>query len=131
MEPPSDKTDAPSTDLSRSPYPRAIWARLTSMTDLEKVLHIYNEHPMTNGDVALVLDGGRVVEIAELADHWDPSLRNNLAYTLRGTAKSVQLAISRPDGELLDTDHALWADLREELLGAPITVLPLLALKAA
>lgn len=101
------------------------------MTDIEKVLRVYDEHPMQGGDVALLLDGGRVVEIAELADHWDPQLRSNLAYTLRGTTQSVQLAISRPSGELLDADHALWADLREELLDAPIKVLPLLALKAA
>lgn len=103
------------------------------MTNIDKMdaLRVYDEHPMPNGDVAILLDGGRVLEVAELADHWDPQLRSNLAYTLRSAAQSVQLAISRPGGELLDTDHALWADLREELLGAAVTLLPLLALKAA
>lgn len=101
------------------------------MTEIETVLRIYDEFPMANGDVAVLLDGGRVLEITELADQWDPELRHNLAYTLRGTAASVQLAISRPGGELLDTDHALWADLREELLDSEVDVLPLLGLRAA
>lgn len=98
----------------------------------ETVLAIYTKHPMMNGDVALLTDLDVVQEVEGLADHWDPVLRRNIAYLLREVgARELQVAIARPDAELLPQDHALWADLREELLDAPIRVLPLIALPAA
>ncbi|MCW2501428.1 MAG: hypothetical protein JWN87_3104 [Frankiales bacterium] len=102
------------------------------MENIDVVLEIYRTNPMLDGDVALLTDLQVVQEVEGLADHWDPVLRRNIAYVLREVgARELQVAIARPDAELLPQDHALWADLREELLDSPITVLPLLALPAA
>jgi hypothetical protein len=102
------------------------------MENIDVVLEIYRSNPMLDGDVALLTDLQVVQEVEGLADHWDPVLRRNIAYVLREVgARELQVAIARPDAELLPQDHALWADLREELLDSPITVLPLLALPAA
>jgi hypothetical protein len=97
-----------------------------------EVLAAYVDHPMQNGDVAILTDQKVIQEIAGLADHWDPELRRNVAWLLCeiGVAE-VELCVARPDGELLAQDHALWADLREELLGEPVTVHPLIGLPAA
>jgi hypothetical protein len=102
------------------------------MKNLKKVLSVYREHPMHNGDVALLTDLKVVQEIEGLADQWDPELRRNIAYVLTGLGiRELLVAIARPDAELLPQDHALWADLREELLGSAIRVLPVMALPAA
>ncbi|MCW2601609.1 MAG: hypothetical protein JWM02_3438 [Frankiales bacterium] len=102
------------------------------MKNRKKVLKAYREHPMCNGDVALLTDLAVVQEVEGLADHWDPVLRANIAHVLTEIgARELQIAIARPDAELLPQDHALWADLREELLGSAITVLPVVALPAA
>lgn len=97
-----------------------------------KVRQIYVESPMRNGDVALVTDQKLIQEVAGLADNWDPLIRRNVAMVLREIeVRELVVAIARPDGELLDCDHAMWADLREELLGSEITVHPLEGLPAA
>ncbi len=102
------------------------------MENLEYVLATYAEHPMRAGDVALLTDLKVVQEIEGLADHWDPVLRRNVAYVLREIgATEVLLAVARPGGTPLPQDHALWADLREELLDSPITIHPLRGLPAA
>jgi hypothetical protein len=97
-----------------------------------EVLVAYDEHPMDDGDVALLTDLHVIQEIEGLADHWDPVLRRNVAHILREIgASEVVVAIARPGRELLPGDHALWADLREELLDARILVRPVIALDAA
>ncbi len=93
---------------------------------------IYVEHPMRGGDVAIVTDLTVIQEVAGLADDWDPVIRRNVAHILRELqVQELVIAIARPDAELLPQDHALWADLREELLTSTITVHPLEALPAA
>jgi hypothetical protein len=105
---------------------------MTISDEHPEVLAAYTEHPMQNGDVAILTDQHVVQEICGLADAWDPRLRRSVAELLReGGAAEVEVCIARPDGELLAQDHALWADLREELLEAPVTVHPLTALPAA
>lgn len=99
---------------------------------VDDLLAIYREHPMRNGDVALLTDLPVIQEVEGLADHWDPVLRRNVAKVLRDVGVTQLLvAIARPRAELLPQDHALWADLREELLDSPITVLPVTALPSA
>jgi ubiquinone biosynthesis protein UbiJ len=96
------------------------------------ILDSYREHPMRNGDVAVLTDLRVVQEVEGLADDWDPMVRTGLARILREIgATEVELAVARPDAQLLAQDHALWADLREELLGSQITVHPLIGLPAA
>lgn len=102
------------------------------MEHFAEVLSRYTDYPMLDGDIALLTDLKVVQEIEGLADHWEPRIRRNLAEGLRETgAQELQLAIARPGAELLPQDHALWADLREELLGSGIKVLPVVALPAA
>jgi sulfur carrier protein ThiS len=102
------------------------------MENLKHVLEIYREHPMRNGDVALLTDLKVVQEVEGLADEWDAELRRNVAALLTSVGvRELLIAVARPDAELLPQDHALWADLREELLGSSITVLPVMGLPAA
>jgi hypothetical protein len=111
-----------------------IRGRLCGMDDdrLETLLEIYREMPIDNGDMLLITDPDLVQEVEGMADQWDPVLRRNVAYVLRELGVSeLRLAIARPEGELLPQDHALWADLREELLDQPIRVFPLIALPSA
>lgn len=92
----------------------------------------YEDYPMDDGDVALLTDLALIQEVEGLADHWDPELRRNLAHILKEIgAGEIVVAIARKGRELLPADHALWADLREELLDAPIVVRPVVALDAA
>ena len=102
------------------------------MDDMQKVLAAYDDHPMQDGDVALLTDLKVIQEVAGLADHWDPVLRRNIASVLTevGVTELV-VGIARRDRQLHPEDHALWADLREELLDSPMTVHPLVALPAA
>ena len=102
------------------------------MDDIEKVLEVYDDHPLRDGDVALLTDLEVVQEIEGLADEWDAELRRNIAYVLTEVgASELTVAVARRHKRLLPQDHALWADLREELLGSPIVVHPLRALPAA
>ncbi len=92
----------------------------------------YEEHPMDDGDVALLTDLAMIQEVEGLADQWDPVLRRNIAHILKEIgATEVVVAIARTGRQLLPSDHALWADLREELLDAQIVVRPVVALNAA
>jgi hypothetical protein len=103
----------------------------TPLDTLDRVLSGYREHPMRDGDVALITDLKVISEVERLADEWDPVLRRHTAYALRELgAREVLLAIARPDAVLRPQDHALWADLREELLGDDIHLRPPLAVPA-
>ncbi len=102
------------------------------LTDRERhCLTIFAEQPMEEGDVAILCDEGRILEIAGLADHWDQLLRDNMALTLTeiGVRRAV-IAVARPARNLRPSDHVLWAELREELLGK-VQVVPLVAIPAA
>lgn len=102
------------------------------MRNLELVLSSYNDDPLPDGDVVLLTDLSVVQEVEGLADHWDAVLRRNIAYVLREVgATELVVAIARRDRQLTPADHALWADLREELLDSSVTVRPLVALNAA
>jgi ubiquinone biosynthesis protein UbiJ len=102
------------------------------MENREQVLKAYRDHPLPAGDVVLITDLSVVQEVEGLADHWDADLRSKLARLLVEVgASELQVAIARPRADLLPQDHALWADLREELLGSPVRVLPLAALPSA
>ena len=102
------------------------------MTDHETVLEIYRDIPLENGDVVLLTNHQVVQEIEGLADNWDPLICRNIAWILTELeATEVRLAIARPEAELLPQDHALWADLREELLSSPMLLHPPVALPAA
>ena len=85
---------------------------------------------MPDGDAVLVIDDAVCMELQGLADHWDARIRRNLADILSTTCTSVVLAVARKHGDLHPQDHAMWADLREELLGSSVTLLPLRGLPA-
>ena len=98
---------------------------------LAEVLQIYAENPMVEGDVALLLDDKRCVEVDRLAVEWDRQLCENTAYILREVTSSVIVAIARPGGRLLPQDYQLWRDLHHELRGSAVDLRPLQALPAA
>ena len=102
------------------------------MEKLADVIRIYSEHPLDNGDLVVVTDAPVVQELERVADQWDPVIRRNVAYVLREIGvREVQLLFVRPDAEMLPQDHAIWADLRDELEGSGITLHPPTALPAA
>ena len=102
------------------------------MRDIQKLLEVYDDHPMGDGDVALLTDLPVVQEVERLADEWDPVLRRNIAWVLTKVgAGELVVAVARRHKRLLPQDHAMWADLREELLDSPVVVHPLVALPAA
>jgi hypothetical protein len=100
-------------------------------SELSKVLRIYEDDPMEDGDVALLLDSKVCLEVEGLADHWDDEVRVNTAGILRETARAVLVAVARPRGVLLPGDYRLWRDLHADLRADDITLLPLRALPAA
>ena len=83
------------------------------------------------GDVLFLLDGKVCMEITGLAARWDDVVRSNTAGVLRKTARRVVVAIARPEATLLPGDLQLWQDLRDDLLGSDVTLLPVQALPAA
>jgi len=92
-------------------------------------LEIYTEHPLQDGDVVLLLDGKRILEINGLADHWQEA-RDGVLHTLTTNARRrVLLAVTRRGADLHGGDHALWADLRASLEASRIQVLPVQALR--
>lgn len=102
------------------------------LTERERhCLSIFAEHPMQAGDVAILCDEGVILEIAGMADHWDQLVRDNMAVTLTevGVRRAV-IAVARPARDLRPSDHVLWAELREELLGK-VRLAPLVAIPAA
>lgn len=102
------------------------------LTDRERhCLSMFSEHRMDAGDVAILCDERRILEIAGLADHWDQLLRDNMALTLtQGGVQRAVIAVARPARDLRPGDHVLWAELREELLGK-VQLAPLVAIPAA
>ncbi|MCW2544654.1 MAG: hypothetical protein JWM40_2206 [Frankiales bacterium] len=86
---------------------------------------------MTNGTMAVFTDVDVVLEISGGADQWGREPARALAGALTQTCTEAQVCIARPDAELLGSDHALWADLREELGRSSVALLPLIALPAA
>lgn len=102
------------------------------MDGLDEGLAVYREVPLDNGDAAIFTDLQVVLELERLADLWDPKTRRLLGARLRDTGvRQIALAIARPAAELLPQDHAMWADLREELHGSGISLLAPIGLPAA
>lgn len=102
------------------------------MESYEHVVKAYTDYPTGNGDVLILTDDKIVQEVTGLADQWDPVLRRNIAEVLREVGVSeVALLVARPEGIPLPQDHAMWADLRDELQGSAIVVHPLEGLPAA
>jgi hypothetical protein len=95
------------------------------------VLQIYADHPLREGDVALLLDNKLCVEVERLATEWDDVLCRNTASILRETTTQVVVAIARRDASLLPRDYQLWRDLHGELRDSDIALHPLMALPAA
>ena len=87
---------------------------------------------LINGDVLLTVDRIDVALLEQLADEWDPVRRRDTAFVIRELgAREVQLGIARPEAALLPQDHALWADLREELAATGIVLREPVGLPAA
>ena len=101
------------------------------MTD--DVLNAYRSYPLNAGDAVVLIRSHQVAtEIEGLADHWDAELCRNLGRLLRDIdARDVELAVARPRGLLLESDHSMLGDLVEELAGTGVVVRPLVALPAA
>lgn len=93
-------------------------------------LKAYDAEPMQDGDVALLIDDGVCLEIEGLANHWDAGVRRNLAAALGPGCARVVMAVARPGRALLASDHVLWAELREELLGCGVELDPVHAVAA-
>lgn len=101
-------------------------------SSLASVLQIYADDPLDDGDaILLFLDQKTCVEIPGLAREWDAQLRENTAYILRRTSRRVQVAIARPEEQLLPGDFQLWRDLHAELRDSDVELLPVRALPAA
>lgn len=102
------------------------------MAQWKDIESVYVDHPLDNGDALIITDMDFVQQVDGLADHWEPKVRQFVTDILRRIDPlEVVLAVARPDADLLPQDHAMWADLREELLGSGITVHPPKALPAA
>jgi len=98
---------------------------------LTKVLCIYEDEPLDDGDAVLLLDSKVCMEVEGLADHWDAQLRTNTAGILRETARTVLVAVARRGAVLRPSDYQLWRDLHAELRDGNVALLPLRALPAA
>lgn len=79
----------------------------------------------------MLIDGTVCMEITGLAARWDDVVRRNTASVLRRAARTVMVAIARPQARLLPSDLQLWQDLRDALLDHDVTLLPVQALPAA
>jgi hypothetical protein len=102
------------------------------MENLEAALSIYRNVPLDNGDAAIFTDAGMALEVAGLADNWDRLCKENLCSAITGSGvREIAVAIARPDAALLAQDHAMWADMREELAPAGIVVMDPIGLPAA
>ena len=105
------------------------------MTDepdsLSEILAVYAEHPMRDGDVALVLDAKVCLEVEGLAREWDPVLRANTAEIVRTTSQRVVVLIARRHSRLRASDYQLWRDLHADLRDSEVQLLPVRALPAA
>lgn len=102
------------------------------MDKWSEIRAVYTDIPLENGDALIVTDLSAIQQVDGLADHWDPTVRRFVVKILTEMdVREVRLAIARPGAELLPQDHALWADLREELLGSGIRVLAPEGLPAA
>ena len=105
------------------------------MTDepdsLSEILAVYAEHPMRDGDVALVLDEKVCLEVEGLAREWDPVLRANTAEIVRTTSQRVVVLIARRHSRLRASDYQLWRDLHADLRDSEVQLLPVRALPAA
>lgn len=97
----------------------------------EQALALYTEHPLDAGDAVLLLDHTVCLELTQLAEGWDDVARRDLVSTLASTSRRVVVAISRPRGELLPKDYALWRDLHAHLRDSDVHLLPVRALPAA
>ena len=105
------------------------------MTDepdsLSEILAVYAEHPMRDGDVALVLDEKVCLEVEGLAREWGPVLRANTAEIVRTTSQHVVVLIARRHSRLRASDYQLWRDLHADLRDSEVHLLPVRALPAA
>jgi hypothetical protein len=102
------------------------------MEKLEDILAAYRDSPMDNGDATIVTDLELVIEVGGMADLWDRVAGRNLCEVLRESgAQEIALAIARPESALLPQDHAMWADIREELHGSGIAIRDPIGLPAA
>ena len=128
--------DCPQMALGRA---RSAWsaATLSAMTtssepQLDTVLAVYERHPLDPGDGLLLLPGRSLcLELEGLAQAWCPQVRRELARAVAAGAEPAQLALARPGGRATATDEVIWAELREELLGSGVELLPLRMLPAA
>lgn len=100
-------------------------------TTLQQALRVYAEHPLDDGDVVLLLDDSVCLELEQLADSWDETLRRSTGHVLRQNARRAAIAIARPRSVLQPRDFQLWRDLHEELRGSDVELLPVRALPAA
>ena len=92
--------------------------------DTAAVFEAYRTYPAANGDLLLLLTELRqVLHLEGCADAWDPRIRRNLGAVFEDLGiREIQVAISRPDAELLGQDYALTVELREELAKHGISV---------
>ena len=100
--------------------------------DLARVIEIYSDDPLDNGDILLITDRRLIQECEAAADLWDPRVRAFVGELLASVdATEVALAVARPSGTLLPQDHAMWADLREDCAAAGIRLRDPIGLPAA
>ena len=101
--------------------------------DITAVTQTFREHPMSNGDLALLFPEIRFVQEMEgFADTWDPSKRRFLGEVMRDAGiGELHVMVARPDGIPLAQDHALWGDICDELRDTRALVHPLIGLPAA
>jgi hypothetical protein len=97
----------------------------------DRVLRIYADAPMADGDAVLLLDGEVCLELQGMADAWDDLGRRNVVSILVQTSQRVMVAIARPRSELRPSDYQLWRDLHHDLAGTDVDLLPVRALPAA
>ncbi|MCW2622913.1 MAG: hypothetical protein JWL64_2515 [Frankiales bacterium] len=103
------------------------------MTPLEekeaRVLEICAAEPLADGDVLLMLNGERNLEIAGLADNWDAVARDGIDRILAQLPlQRVVVAIARPGADLTAADRALGRDITDLLAPRGVAVTPVQAL---
>jgi hypothetical protein len=105
---------------------------MTPLLDKETgFLSICAQAPPADGDVLLLLNGAKNLEIAGLADHWDASARDNMRLLLdQLPLERVLIAIARPGADLTPGDRALGRDISDLLVPRGVMVTPVQALPA-
>lgn len=104
------------------------------LTDKERrLLEIYDETPMDDGDVAFLLDERVALELEQMADQWRAEDLGHFVGQVLTHSRRVVVVIARRGSDLTPRDYALVGFVREQAAASPDAprILPLQAVPAA